>query len=288
MLLRFRMDEQRGGRAGFFPSMGEGELLPFCPLGFGEYVSGSEYFTERDGLASWLLFATISGCGTLRYAGVEEQLTAGKAAVIDCSQYQYYATSGPEPWRFFWMHFSGSAADGMVRLINGDSLRAASWEPSRALELFGQLEELSRTPGRQADFMASLWVHQLLAELAQSVQCGTSARYRDAMREAAEYLRLYLAEPLRVGELAKKSGLSEFYFQRVFHDAIGQPPYEYLTRLRVERARSLLVSTNRSVAEIAALTGYSDARGLIDQFKKRVGQTPAAYRRARREGKPPL
>ncbi|OUP05537.1 hypothetical protein B5F35_17035 [Anaeromassilibacillus sp. An200] len=202
-----------------------------------------------------------------------------KMAVIDCSKEQYYATYGDGPWRFFWMHFSGCAADSFVRMVNGGALRTADSDPARAAELFDQLDSMAHTPGRQTDLLLSLWIHQLLCELARTVECGPVSRHQAAMEEAASFLHAHLGEPIRVGDLAQKAGMSEFYFQRVFHEVMGQSPYDYLTRLRVERAKLLLLSSDHSVAEIAAMVGYSDARGLINSFKKREGCTPSCLRR---------
>ncbi len=92
-------------------------------------------------------------------------------AVIDCSKEQYYATYGDGPWRFFWMHFSGCAADSFVRMVNGGALRTADSDPARAAELFDQLDSMAHTPGRQTDLLLSLWIHQLLCELARTVEC---------------------------------------------------------------------------------------------------------------------
>ena len=284
MLLRFRMDQGEHSRTGLCSCLESADLLPFRPEGYGEFESGPLYFTERRGLANWLLLATISGCGMLRYGGCEAALAAGRVAVIDCAQYQYYATSGTEPWRFFWMHFTGTAAESFVRMINGDTLRVADWEPSRTAELFDQLDDMARTPGRQTDLLLSLWIHQLLCELAQSVTCGTVQQHQEAMEEAAAFLREHLGEPVHIAELARRAGMSEFHFQRVFRHILGQSPYEYLTRLRVDRARLLLLTSEKSVAESASLVGYADVRSLIRHFKSREGCTPSALRKKRGAG----
>ena len=182
------------------------------------------------------------------------------------------------------MHFTGTAAESFVRMINGDTLRAADWEPSRTAELFDQLDDMARTPGRQTDLLLSLWIHQLLCELAQSVACGMVQQHQEAMEEAAAFLREHLGEPVHIAELARRAGMSEFHFQRVFRHILGQSPYEYLTRLRVDRARLLLLTSEKSVAEIASLVGYADVRSLIRHFKSREGCTPSALRKKRGAG----
>lgn len=97
MELRYRMDRRDGSRTGIYSPPDSAALLPFYPTGYGEFVSGPQYFTERRGLESWLFFATVSGCGFLRSSGREVLLSAGKMAVIDCSKEQYYATHGDVP-----------------------------------------------------------------------------------------------------------------------------------------------------------------------------------------------
>lgn len=282
MILNAEMGDQSRHKIGLYTSLESAELLPFRLLRYGEFTSDSRYYTEREGYRSCLLLATISGCGKLRYAGQEALLTPGRTAVIDCNHYQYYATHGEEDWKFVWFHFVGTAADAFVQMINGSGLRVMEWERWRAEELYGELSALTAAPGRQTDFLVSLWIHQLLSELAQSSDGRTAARYQEEMQRAAAYLRDNLEKPLRVGDLAKRSGLSEYHFLRVFKSIIGQPPYEYLTLLRVSRAKQLLAFTPLSVAEIAEQVGYSDARGLIDNFKRHTGLTPSRFRRISR------
>ncbi len=283
-MFRYRMGTQSIRKTSPYIGSETSEMLPFRLENYGEFISDSSYFTERQGVDKCLLFATISGCGFLRYAGQEELLSAGKAAVIDCSRYQYYGTFGKEPWHFSWIHFKGTGADSFVRMINREGLRIINWDASRAADLYSQADELARTPGKQADFLISLWLHQILNEFAQAVEGAAAVRYEQEMLAAAEFLREHLQEPVRMTDLARQSGLSEYHFIRVFKSVIGHPPYEYLTLLRVAHAKQLLLSTSMSVSEIAAQTGYSDSRGLIDNFRHHTGKTPAGFRKQAREG----
>ncbi|MGI5895138.1 MAG: helix-turn-helix domain-containing protein [Candidatus Merdivicinus sp.] len=278
-MLKFDMGDEHLHKTGLYTSLESAELLPFRLLRYGEFISDSHYFTEREGQANCLFLATISGCGVLRYEGAEALLTPGKAAVIDCMHYQYYATCGQEPWHFVWMHFNGTAAGAFVQMMNGSSLRVMEWEIWRAEDFFEQMENFCQKPGRQTDFVVSLWIHQLLSGLAQSSDGRSSARYQQEMLDAAAYIRENLERPLRIADLARRSGLSEYHFLRVFKSIIGQPPYEYLTLLRINRAKQLLAFTNASIAEVAASVGYPETKGLIDNFKRHTGLTPSRFRK---------
>ena len=76
-----------------------------------------------------------------------------------------------------------------------------------------------------------------------------------------------------------KSTLSTCYFSRLFKQVKGWSFTEYLTHVRMEEARKLLVNTSYSVAEIAMRVGFRDARYFSQVFKKHVGKTPELYRR---------
>ena len=82
-------------------------------------------------------------------------------------------------------------------------------------------------------------------------------------------------------DLAVIARLSEFHFNVAFRNSVGHPPHEYIIRRRMERAQGLMLSTNKSLIEIAADCGLSDQAHLTRLFRRVVGESPAAWRRAR-------
>ena len=92
-----------------------------------------------------------------------------------------------------------------------------------------------------------------------------------------------LGEKLAVSELAGDAGLSRSHFSRAFQAATGETPQEFIIGRRLCRARDLLADGERSIAEIAAATGFSSQAHLSTAFKKRLGLTPARYRDAFRK-----
>ncbi|WP_108259795.1 GlxA family transcriptional regulator [Mangrovicoccus ximenensis] len=82
-----------------------------------------------------------------------------------------------------------------------------------------------------------------------------------------------------VERMTERSGLGSRTFARRFRAATGYTPMDYVQALRVEEAKQELERTQTPVEEIAAAVGYGDAASFRRVFKKRVGLTPAAYRR---------
>jgi AraC-like DNA-binding protein len=87
------------------------------------------------------------------------------------------------------------------------------------------------------------------------------------------------AAPIDTRRLAREAALSTWHFHRLFTRAFGHTPHDYLTRLRIERAKRLLASGGFSVTETCFETGYSSLGSFSTRFRTIVGQSPAEYQR---------
>lgn len=100
-----------------------------------------------------------------------------------------------------------------------------------------------------------------------------------AVRRARAYLHDALAEGITLDALADYAGLDKFHLVRAFRAEVGLPPYEYLTYLRVARAKELLGRGMR-VAEAAQAVGLYDESQLHRHFRRIVGVAPGRYARS--------
>lgn len=94
-----------------------------------------------------------------------------------------------------------------------------------------------------------------------------------------KYLQEHLAEDLSLSVLAEEFHLNPQYISQLFKNEIGVNFLTYLTNIRMEKAKKLLLSTSLSVAEVAEKSGYGDYRVFSKVFKKSEGITPSQYRR---------
>jgi AraC family transcriptional regulator len=95
------------------------------------------------------------------------------------------------------------------------------------------------------------------------------------------YLRENLARPLRLRALAEQVNLSVSHFNRSFKVSRGMTPHVYIVKLRLELARSLMLTTEDPLCGIALACGLADQAHLTRLFRRRFGETPAAWRRHR-------
>ena len=94
---------------------------------------------------------------------------------------------------------------------------------------------------------------------------------------AIAFMRDELDKPIRVEDMANHVKMSVSAFAHLFKDTTGSAPYQYLKRLRLDRARALLVEENKAVGEASHAVGYSTVSHFITEFKRTYGETPRAY-----------
>ena len=82
-----------------------------------------------------------------------------------------------------------------------------------------------------------------------------------------------------IAEMAKHAKMSESYFTALFRSVVGLPPYAYLSKCRLDMARTRLAKTTASVAVIAHDLGFASPQHLATQFRKTFGLTPTEWRR---------
>ena len=96
------------------------------------------------------------------------------------------------------------------------------------------------------------------------------------------FIDRHYARPLTVERLARLAGLSRFHFIRAFRATVGHTPHRYLRDQRLARAKELLVTTPMPVTEICNTVGFQSLGTFCSLFRRTTGETPAAYRAARR------
>jgi AraC-like DNA-binding protein len=98
-----------------------------------------------------------------------------------------------------------------------------------------------------------------------------------AVRSARDYIESHFQDAVSLEEIASISHLSAFHLIRVFQQEVGLCPHAYLTQVRIERARALILR-GWTLARAAAETGFTDQSHLTRHFKRILGITPGQYR----------
>lgn len=102
-----------------------------------------------------------------------------------------------------------------------------------------------------------------------------------AVTRVIETMHENLGEPLTIDDMARAAMYSKFHFSRVFQRTTGISPGRFLSAIRLQEAKRLLVSTSLSVTEISHRVGYSSVGTFSSRFGRSVGVSPTQYRQDR-------
>ncbi len=101
-----------------------------------------------------------------------------------------------------------------------------------------------------------------------------------SLARLSAYVDSHLDAAIRIADLAEIWGQPPEEFRRTFRNSTGYSPYAFVILRRLERARALLAEPERSIAEVAMLTGFSSQSHMTDTFRRVLDTTPAEHRRS--------
>ena len=223
----------------------------------GPFISGANYYTVRKELDSYLVKLTLSGAGILEYGGETYRLPAGSFFWIDCRAPQHYYTA-PDTgqWDVLWFHFYGATADAYYQALAGED-----------------------GGGLGRDLDASALMTTILCGLIHGAAQQRPQPVPAVLQKVRQYLHEQYAQKITLDTLSARYNISKYHLQRSFQRYFGQSPGEYLTRLRLTRAKELLRATDLPVSEVAYRVGMENTSYFISVFRSREGATPQQYRR---------
>jgi AraC family transcriptional regulator len=252
-------------------------LVPATPEPFISYgIAGSAEFRERDVGGQWIR-RTI-GPGHIF-------VTRSK------TPYEVAHTSRPgDELEVVHIHVAVDLFLATLRQVHGDKAPQLEvtdfFGDDRPLALLCQVCVellLARAPGRarRVQDLAQLFA-AYLAETYVEVAAEKPDFQRGLpiwqLRKVQDYVGEHVSEEMTVETLATVAGLSPFHFSRVFKQATGMSPLQYVTRERITRAQQLTRETSRSLIEIGLEVGYSNPSHFAKVFRKVVGMTPTEFR----------
>jgi AraC-like DNA-binding protein len=112
----------------------------------------------------------------------------------------------------------------------------------------------------------------------------TQSDVSPAIQACCNFIETHLSEKLTLKSIASKVNYSEYYMAQKFKKEIGLPVTEYIKRKRIENAKTMLRSTNKSVVEIADELGYCNASYFTEAFKSVENITPSEFRASWNKG----
>jgi AraC family transcriptional regulator len=121
-------------------------------------------------------------------------------------------------------------------------------------------------------------LHSIAAKCCQSPEKPPERISDRQLKNVLDQIEDRLDTALNIAELAAVVGVSKFHFIRLFNEAMGRTPYQYIQFRRIEKARLMLTTTHLTVADVGMAVGFGDAPNFSRTFTRHVGCSPSQYR----------
>lgn len=122
------------------------------------------------------------------------------------------------------------------------------------------------------------WFVNKIGDACRNIMNKRTERSMSVVETAKEYIRNNFSRNISLEDASMAVNISPYYFSRIFKEETGENFIDYLTELRIEKAKDLLSNSTYSVKEICSMVGYSDPNYFSRSFKKNVGVTPTEFK----------
>ena len=168
-------------------------------------------------------------------------------------------------------------ADGFAMVYFDDSRLRATLEKMRALMV--QEHEPDSLYAETLGLLTAIEIAQLQAGTLKLTPGQSGGLSATQLKNVFDLVDSKLGAEISLDDMAAVANLSRFHFARAFKKSVGDPPYAYVLRQRIERAKVLLKTTKLQVNEVAVRTGFKTASHFVRAFQQAVGTSPGSFRR---------
>lgn len=231
----------------------------------------------------WL--QTETGQGEIRFEDKTYVLPPNTGVLLLPGVPHAYESTG-ERWRTAYLTFGGPAAESILASAGITGSSAFAWErgaPHAGMieAAVNRLETTGDVFGLEVSSDAYRFLITLVRYATEYGKPSGSPGRHDKLRMLVEWMETRYADPgVGLDDIADVLQVSNRRLNALFHEAFGLSPYAYFIRLRIRKAKELLVrSTSLTVREVAERVGFRDASHFVATFRKTVGMPPEQYRK---------
>jgi AraC-like DNA-binding protein len=254
------------------------------PESIGWYWDEPEHDVDRKvgTLNNFSIHFVLYGSGYVEVDGKSILLKRGDAFLYFPMQEQRYYSSKQDPWNIRWVHFYGSVLHQF--LTERGFHRFSLWNVQHITTLEKVHEQLLSAAEKHSFLQLSLLstlTYSFLMEFITAVPrtSGTKMNLDDRIHSLLPLMQNKACEPFELDYWANQTGVSTYYFCRIFKRTTQMTPMTFITLCRLQLSKQLLLDDKEmTIKEIAEKTGYPSISYFNKRFLEHEGMTPSEYR----------
>lgn len=236
----------------------------------------------------YLFHYVISGSGRLMASdskGITQtyHIKSGQGFMLFPGQIAMYTASEELPWEYTWLEFDGlrvKEAIEIAGITTDDPIYRAKSKDLREEMMNEMLYIVRHSEEPPFHLIGHLYLFlDYLTRSAAQIYTPKHNRLRDFyIKESLAFIEQNFQNDISVEDIASVCGLNRSYFGKIFKDAVGKSPQEFLLNYRMIKATELLKLTSLSVSDVGNAVGYPNPLHFSRAFKNVYGVSPRAWR----------
>ncbi len=247
----------------------------------GYFHTQEHYFTEREGLNSYLIIYGLSGIGYLNYRGKRYKVTPGQLLFINCMEKHDYETDNNELWEILWVHFNGSSSKGYFeQFMEHQGPLVTLPKDTKTPYYIEKMILLHKEKHLQREMLSSNYLVNILTEIL--VETNSHYDNKDLphiISQVQDYIDHHFTEKITLDVLEKEFSVSKYHLARLYKRHTGFSIIDYLISLRITHAKQLLRFSDLTIQSISYTVGIENISHFIHLFKTREDITPLQFRK---------
>ncbi len=230
------------------------------------------------------LFYILDGEGCVEIRGTKYYPKKGQMVIVPANTpHSLYNISQRYFYKYWCRFYAISGEHPLFDLISTPYIVEAEIDNDIICQQFNELTSNYIASGLAPKLKAKANLLNLLSIFLQNINEEeiqlSEENFPLEIQNVLRYIDEHLSEPITIETLARVANFHPNYFIRQFKHYVGNSPMEYVTRLRINKAKLLLRNSNQSISLIAALTGFDNPSYFSKVFKGVVGISPQHYRK---------
>ncbi len=236
-----------------------------------------KYEMKEDALSlkgMYCFVRTIEGEGIIETVdGDKITLPAGTYMIIRRNRIQQYE-SNRKIWNYYWVDFT---FHGQLK-IKAEK-RYIAEHTQHESELFDELLDIGRSYPNEIEYINSVFKHYFYNLTLSRAESPHTASGSVKLSEVCTYIEQKLYSRLTVTEIANFFNVSSRRIHQIFNETLHISPKQYISDLKIQKAKQILEKTSMPIIDIADALGYYSAYHFSSTFQRKTGCSPSAYRK---------
>lgn len=257
-------------------------FLSVNSCGYYKLVKLNSFETSRsEGRSDYQLLYVAKGNADFKIDGEHITVEEGSAVIYYPYQPQYYIYHLQNNPEIYWLHFSGAQAEAYLKDLDfkNDSLFNVGIK-NEYISIFEKIIRELQVRRKNFFELSNLYALELLSLMSRNMSEGSSNIHliNEQLQRIIEIMNKNFTQKQSIMGYAKMCNMSTCWFINNFKTYTGMTPQQYLTNIRLAKAKELLFSSSFNISEISSIVGYDNPFYFSRIFKKNTGLSPREYK----------